>query len=139
MTIGDRKNFSGEIAARYGIRIDENDPAFVVVTLNQLALAQEIAELMKEIDLRLKDFEVTVHRTEALAGKHLAIECREHVTNIRTVLQGDILAAGISARELVQQVHSVNRRTVMIRWISAGLVAALLLFVAGLWIGAHYL
>jgi hypothetical protein len=64
MTVADRKQLSGDIAGRYGIRIDANDPAFVVVTLNQHALAQGTAELLKQIDARLKDFEAVVERTQ---------------------------------------------------------------------------
>jgi hypothetical protein len=139
MTVGDRKKLSGEIAARYGIRIDENDPAFVVVALNQHALAQGAAELLKQIDVRLKDFEAAVQRTEALAGRHLGAECREQVNAIRNGLRGDILAAGTKARELVEEVQRVNTRAILIRFISVGTLASLLLFATGVWVGAYCL
>jgi CHASE3 domain sensor protein len=139
MTTADRKQLSGEIAGRYGIRIDENDPAFVVVTLNQHALAQGTAELLKQIDVRLKEFETATERTQTRAGKYLAVECREHVSAIRSQLQGDIVAAGSRARELVEQVHQVNTRAAMIRWIIVGVFSALLLFGAGIWVGAYCL
>jgi hypothetical protein len=42
MTAIDRKQLSGQIATRYGIRIDENDPAFVVANLSQNALEQAL-------------------------------------------------------------------------------------------------
>lgn len=119
MTETDRKQLSGEIAGRYGIRIDENDPAFVVANLSQHALERASAELVNQIDLRLKEFEGVVARTQARAGKYLAAECREHVTAIRSELHGDILAAGTSARELVEQVNRVNTRATVIRWISS--------------------
>jgi hypothetical protein len=135
----DRKDLSGEIAARYGIRIDENDPAFVVVTLNQHALAQGTAELMKQIDIRLKDFEAAVQRTEARAGKYLGAECRQQVTAIRSELQADILAAGARAKELVEEIHRVNTRAILIRFISVGVLCGLLLFGTGVWVGAYCL
>jgi hypothetical protein len=139
MTTADRKQLSGEIAGRYGIRIDENDPAFVVVTLNQHALAQGTAELLKQIDVRIKHFEAAVERTQGRAGKYLGAECREQVTAIRSLLQGDILAAGISARELVEGVHRVNTRAMFIRLLRVGVLAGLLLFGTGLWVGAYCL
>ena len=139
MTVQDRKNLSGEIAARYGIRIDENDPAFVVVTLNQHALAQGTAELMKQIDIRLKEFEAATQRIEARAGRYLGAECREQVNAIRSGLEGDILAAGTRARELVEQVHRVNTRAILIRFISVGALAGLVLFGTGIWVGAYCL
>jgi hypothetical protein len=139
MTVGDRKNLSGEIAARYGIRIDENDPAFVVVTLNQHALAQGTVDLMKQIDIRLKHFEAAAQRTEARAGKYLGAECRAQVNAIRSGLEGDILAAGARARELVEEIHRANTRAILIRFISVGALAGLLLFGTGVWVGAYCL
>jgi hypothetical protein len=139
MTAGERKQLSGQIAARYGIRIDENDPAFVVVSLTQHALAKGSEELLKQIDVRLKDFDSAVERTQTRAGKYLGAECREQVGAIRSLLQGDIFAAGASARELVEKVQRVNTRANLIRWISVGAFSALLLFGAGIWIGAYCL
>jgi hypothetical protein len=139
MTAADRRQLSGQIVARCGIRIDENDPAFVVANLSQHALEEASVELVKQIEVLLKDFEVAVARTQRLAGKYLGAECREQVTAIRSELQGDILAAGTRARELVEEVHQVNARAVLIRWISVGLLSGLALFGAGAWVGAHYL
>jgi hypothetical protein len=139
MTPVDRKNLSGEIAARYGIRVDENDPAFVVANLSQHALREASAELLKQIDVRLKDFEAAVDRTQGRAGKHLGAECREQVTAIRSLLQGDILTAGTSARELVEDIRRVNTRAILIRFISVGVLSGLLLFGTGVWVGAYCL
>jgi nucleotide-binding universal stress UspA family protein len=137
MTAEDRKQLVGEIAGRYGIRIGENDPAFVVANLSQHALQKASAELLEQMDTRLKDFEVVVGRTQARAGKYLGAECREQVAAIRSELQADILAAGTRARELVEEVHRVNTRAVLICWISVGLLSGLALFAAGAWVGAH--
>jgi hypothetical protein len=139
MTPADKKRLSGEIAARYGIRIDENDPAFAVANLSQHALEEASAGLVKQIDLRLKEFEAIVARTQERAGRYLGVECREQVSAIRSELQGDILAAGTKARELVEDVHRVNTRAMLIRFISVGALAGLLLFGLGIWVGAHCL
>jgi len=139
MMAEDRKQLSGEIAARYGIRIDENDPAFIVANLSQHALEEASSELVKQIDTKLRDFDVVVGRTQARAGKYLGTEFREQAAALRSELQGDIWAAGSKARELVEQVHRVNTRAVLIRWISVGLLSGLTLFGAGAWVGAHYL
>ena len=139
MTAGDRKQLSGLIAARYGIRIDENDPAFVVVSLSQHALAEASSELVKRIEASLKEFDAVVERTQTRAGKYLGAECREQVGAIRNGLQGDIVAAGSRARELIEEVHRVNTRAMLVRFISVGLLAGLLLFGSGIWVGAHCL
>ena len=138
MTAGDRKQLSGQIAARYGIRIDENDPAFVVAaSLSQHALAEESSNLVKSIDARLKEFGAVVERTQTRAGKYLGAECREQVSAIRSELQEDILAAGTRARELVEEVQRLNTRAMLIRFISVGALSGLLLFGTGVWVGAH--
>jgi hypothetical protein len=80
-----------------------------------------------------------VERTQTRAGKYLGAECREQVSAIRSQLQGDILAARSRARELVEQIHQVNTRAALIRWISVGAFSALLLFGTGVWVGAYCL
>ena len=139
MTAGDRKQLSGQIAARYGIRIDENDPAFVVASLTQHALAEASSNLVERIETSLREFEAVVKRTQTRAGKYLGAECREQVSAIRSELQGDILAAGTRARELVEEVQRVNTRAMLIRFISVGALSGILLFGTGVWVGAHCL
>jgi excisionase family DNA binding protein len=90
MTALDRKRLSGGIAGRYGVRIDENDPAFIVASLSERAFEAASTELMQRIDASLKAFEAVVERTQTRAGKHLGAECREQVTAIRSQLEGDI-------------------------------------------------
>jgi hypothetical protein len=139
MTAADRKQLSGEIAGRYGIRIDENDPAFIVANLTQHALQEASADLLKQIDIRLNEFEAVVGRTQDRAGRYLGVECREQVSAIRSGLQADIVAAGGRARELVEEVHRVNTRAMLIRFISVGVLCGLLLLGTGIWIGAYCL
>ena len=139
MTAGDREQLSGQIAARYGIRIDENDPAFVVASLTQHALAEASSNLVERIETSLREFVAVVERTQTRAGKYLGAECREQVSAIRSELQGDILAAGTRARELVEEVQRVNTRAMLIRFISVGALSGILLFGTGVWVGARCL
>ena len=37
----DRKRMIGEVAARHGIRLEEDDPAFLLVTLAELAMQEK--------------------------------------------------------------------------------------------------
>jgi hypothetical protein len=76
---------------------------------------------------------------QTIVGHSNGAECREQVSAIRSQLQGDILAAGSRARELVEQVHRVNTRAALIWWISVGVFSALLLFGTGVWVGAYCL
>jgi len=47
--------------------------------------------------------------------------------------------AGAKANEIVYRAEQANRYPVMLRWAVAGTVAALALFLIGLWIGARYM
>jgi len=49
MTAPDIKILIGEVAARHGVTLRPDDPAFVLVTVNQLVLEQAIAELVQRI------------------------------------------------------------------------------------------
>ena len=58
----------GEVAARYGIRLDPDDPAFALVALNQLALedaVEQLAARMKRIAAELERFVQSVRPYEA--------------------------------------------------------------------------
>lgn len=56
MSAGVKEQLSGQLAARYGIRIDENDPAFVVASLSRHVLAEASLNLVKRIKTSLKEF-----------------------------------------------------------------------------------
>jgi hypothetical protein len=139
MATGDSTQLSSQTAARYGIRIDENDPALVVAPPSQQALAEASSNLVKGIDTSLKGVEAVVERIQTRAGKYLGAECREQISARRSELQGDALAAGTRARELVEEVQPVNTRAMLIRLISVGASSGLLLFGTGVWVGARCL
>jgi len=133
------KRLVGEIASACGIRLDEADPAFVMVRLTQLALEEANQELVNRVSANLREFEAAVERVQTRAGRYLAAECQEGVATLRRELQNDIAVAGVGAAELVEKVHRAHTRATLIRWICVGLFAGLGLFAAGLWVGARCL
>jgi hypothetical protein len=50
-------------------------------------------------------------------------------------LESDIHSAGLKAREIVHLVNEAHRRPALIRWSAVGLLAGLLLFGGGVWLG----
>lgn len=62
----------GEVASRYGIRLDETDPAFVVVRLTQLALEETSQELIERMAVERRDFEAAVQKVQNRAGRYVA-------------------------------------------------------------------
>jgi hypothetical protein len=135
----DKGKLVAELAERSAIQINEHDPAFAIVALNQIVLEHAMDELGDAVGRRIAEFETSVLRVEQHAGKMLALEFSDAAARIRAELQADIETAGIKAAHLVYLVDQAHKRPALVRWLSAGLISALVLFIVGLWIGAHCL
>ncbi len=129
----------GEVAARNGIRVEPGDPAFALVTLNQLVLEDAIKQIREHIQAGIAEFSGAVQKTENRAGRLLAEEVKSAAAELRCELQRDVDGARVGAKELVAEIRSIHTRAALIRWGSGGVIAAAALFGAGLWIGAHCL
>ncbi|MGA8595646.1 MAG: hypothetical protein WB676_13090, partial [Bryobacteraceae bacterium] len=68
----DVKRLIAEVAARDGIRVEPGDPAFALVTLNQLVLEDAAQQIREHIRSGVVEFTEAVRKTEARAGKVLA-------------------------------------------------------------------
>lgn len=135
----DQNELIGELGRRYAIHIDGNDPAVAIVALNYLVLERAMDELGEAVGRRIAEFETSVLKVEQRAGKTLAAEFSEAAVRMRAGLHADIHEAGIKAAHLVYMVDQAHRRPAVVRWLSVGLVSAAVLFIAGVWIGAHFL
>jgi hypothetical protein len=134
----DVKRLAAEVSTRNGIRVEPWDPAFALVTLNQLVL-EDIAKLLTdEVRSAIADFNDDAQKTERRAGKILAQEVKEAAAELRRELQRDIESARVNAAAMVARVDRAHRRSAVVRWGAAGLICAISLFISGLWIGAHY-
>ena len=136
----DAKKMVSEIASQHGILLDEKDPAFTIVRLNQIALEQSAQILAERIAVSLRDFELAVEQVQITAGKYVAQEFKQHAAALREELQGDIQTAGSKAREIVDEVYAAHKqvRPALIRWMVVGLISGLGLFGAGFWTGLQY-
>jgi CHASE3 domain sensor protein len=134
-----RKRLIGEVASRFGIRLDETDPAFVVVQLTQIALEESSQELIERVAVERREFEAAVQKVQNRAGRYVAQEFKEGAAALRRELEGDIASAGLRAVELVEKVHRVHTRSTLIRWLCVGILSGLSLFGVGVWVGAHFL
>ena len=135
----DVKRIVGELASRHGIRLDVNDPAISIVLVNRLVLEHSTDELVAVIRASMHDFEEAVRKVQTRAGQLVAAEFNDRVGAIRSELQRDIALAGARANEIVYRAEQANRHPVMLRWAVVGTLAALALFLMGLWIGARYM
>jgi len=129
----------GEVAARDGIRVEPGDPAFALVTLNQLVLEDAVARIGEHIRAGIAEFNHAVQKTENRAGKLLAQEVKDAAAEIREELQRDIETARVSAREILYDVHRKQSGAMFLRWVVAAVSAAAAVFASGVWAGAHFL
>jgi hypothetical protein len=79
----DVEKLIGEVAARNGIRIEPDDPAFALVTLNQLILEEAVRNLVGEIRAATADFESAAERVQTRAGAMLASEIGESARRLQ--------------------------------------------------------
>jgi hypothetical protein len=131
----DKKRVITEVAAKNGIRVGPDDPIFAGVTVMQLGLEESLRDVENRFKTIISEFETHVQVVERRAGKLLAQEVKDYAGEIKRGLQGEISAAGLKARELVQTVHQAHQRPNMIFWASIGLLCALGLFCSGVWFG----
>src|SRR5438270_12812908 len=88
----DVKRLIGEVAAQNGIRLEPNDPAFALVTLNQLVLEETASRLLGQISATLAQFAESLSKGEHLAGKTLAQEVKAAAIEARREWAAELLA-----------------------------------------------
>jgi hypothetical protein len=131
----DQKRLIGEVAAKNGIRLEPDDPAFALVTLNEIVLQDTVAALTQEMRSSLHGFAESLAKTENRAGKVLAHDVKVAAAELRRELNSDIENASLKAHELVNKVSAVNSSPVIVKWLATGSLAALLLFLCGVIVG----
>lgn len=135
----DVKRLIAEVAARDGIRIEPGDPAFALVTLNQLVLEDAVEQIRGHIRAGMADFTDAVHKTEARAGRVLAEQVKEAVAELRRQLEQDVEKARLEASQIVYAVHEAHRKAGLMRWSILALTFAAAILASGIWVGAHCL
>jgi hypothetical protein len=133
----DQQQLIGKVAAKNRIRLEPDDPAFALVTLNEAVLQDASATLTQEIRDVLTSFTESLSKTENRAGKALAQEVRTAADELRRELNADIETASLRANELVVKVGTANARPATAKWTAIGFIAALLTFVCGVIVGTR--
>ena len=102
----DQKQLIGQVAAKNGIRLEPNDPAFALVTLNEAVLQDASVALTQEIRQLLNSFTESLAKTEHRAGKALAQDVRTAAAELRRELNSAIEKASLKANELLTMVRA---------------------------------
>ena len=131
----DTKRLSGEVAARHGLLIREDDPAMALVTMSEIVLEH----VLSEAELRLRGLLSEAEKGQKRSQQETLVWVQEEMgragSALRTQLQRDIDAGRLQARELVVQLSQVYARSAVRRWVALGIVSGLLLVLIGVGLG----
>jgi len=131
----DTKRLSGEVAARHGLLIREDDPAMALVTMSEIVLEQVLCEA----ELRLRSLFAEAEEGQKRSQQETLVWVQEEMgragSALRAQLQRDIDAGRLQARELVTQLSQVYSRSAVRRWVAVGIVSGLLLVLIGIGLG----
>jgi hypothetical protein len=130
------KELLSEIAKRHGFRLDSDDPAIAIVSLNQLVLEKSMQELCDRVGTAIGNIESTAKKAETRAVAYIAQEVKQCVSTIRAELQKDIDAARLKARETLEELNSAHREEAMEKWVTVGIIGAVILIALAFWAGA---
>src|SRR3984885_3368051 len=90
----DARALAAKVFERHGITLREDDPAFALVTLNELTLRTVIGELLQEVDqhitARLAEFQLAMQQVEGRASKVLAQQVRDSACGLQGTLNKEI-------------------------------------------------
>src|SRR3954452_14292537 len=123
----DVKRLIAEVTAQNGIRLEPNDPAFTLVTLNQLVLDETANRLLGQVSATLAQFAESLSKGEHLAGKTLAQEVKAAVLEARKEWAAEFQAVQSGAVADLGRTHQAQ-----LRWLAAGVFLGLMLTLAGI-------
>lgn len=132
--MADTNRLIAEVAARNGVRIDANDPAFCVVTLTELILQEAANKVAEDVRQAADEFARAAEKVQIRTGTILAQQIREALATARRCLQDDVQAA---TAETTSKLSEFNRSRVkfVTYWIATGVVLTVGVFVAGVLVG----
>jgi hypothetical protein len=131
----DLKRITAEVAARHGMLVSQDDPAMLLVTMNEVVLQQVIDSIEARVGEIVVGIERGLRSAQHEAKSHIEREAREAGVAVREEIQRDIDAGRLHARELIVELNHAYSRSAVRRWIAAGVISASALLVLGVGLG----
>jgi hypothetical protein len=131
----DIKKITAEVANRHGVIVRPDDPAMVLVTINETVLEECFERLEKRARLLVAELDAAFEDMQQRGSAHLNDRMRASAAALREEIARDIHAAKLDASEAVFKLQWCYSRVVVWRWLAAGLVSAVSLVLLGFVIG----
>ncbi len=131
----DWKRITAEVAARHGMLVMPDDPAMLLVTMNEMVLQQVIGGIETHMEDMIAAIEAGLRLAQQEASGSIEKEARRAGIAVREEIQKDIEAGRLHARELIVELNRAYSRSAVRRWIAVGVIAATGLLVLGVSLG----
>jgi ElaB/YqjD/DUF883 family membrane-anchored ribosome-binding protein len=131
----DLKRITAEVAARHGMLVSPDDPAMLLVTMNELVLEQAIGNIEAHMEDMVAGIEASLRSAQHEATGSIEEEARKAGSAVREEIQRDLEAGRLHARELIVEINRAYSRSAVRRWVAVGIVAASGLLIFGVSLG----
>jgi len=131
----DFKRVTAEVAARHGMLVSRDDPAMLLVTMNEVVLQQVLGTIECRITEIVASMEERLRSAQHDAIGRIESEARRAGIAVREEIQKDVDAGRLHARELIVELNRAYSRSAVRRWVAAGLIVAGGFLVLGIGLG----
>lgn len=131
----DIKKITAEVANRHGVILRPDDPAIVLVTINESVLEECFERLEKRARLLIAELDAAFEDMQQRGSTDLSDRLRASAAVLREEIGRDVQAAKLDASEAVFRLEQCYSRVVVWRWLAAGVVCGVSLVLLGFAIG----
>ena len=131
----DLKRITAEVAVRHGMLVMPDDPAMLLVTMNELVLEQVIGSIEARTEEMVAGIEAGLRSAHHDALGSVEKEARKAGIAVREEIQKDIDAGRLHARELIVELNRAYSRSAVRRWVAVGVISASGLLMLGVGLG----
>ena len=131
----DFKRITAEVAERHGMLVMPDDPAMLLVTMNEVVLQQVLGDIEARTEEMVASIETGVRSAHREALGNIEKEARKAGVAVRNEIQKDIDAGRLHARELIVELNLAYSRSAVRRCVAVGVIAASGLLVLGVGLG----
>jgi len=134
----DLKRITAEVAARHGMLVSQDDPAMLLVTMNEVVLQQVFGSIEARTEEIVAGIEAGLRSAQHDALGNIEKEARKAGIAVREEIQKDIDAGRLHARELIVELNRAYSRSAVRRWVAVGVIAASGLLLLGVGLGVMF-